>query len=801
MPTFHQGEVHPFTFVSQSPVPGVGTVAFLKPNGGKAEDANEFRFPLLKNWNKRPVPGFPVRLLPSQKNWTPEQLRKHKTFRVRIVKLNGKELELEQWDWENKDSFPRIDDSLRTRIENGVLEKKTSIIWTTAQEKAPDKQLCQEIMREIAALANAKGGNLFIGVRDDLREPPGIEEDLRYLRAERVLLRCRDGKVRPYGGRKPDDYDAYLRLILDAVKETLDPKAKAYWLVSPSLLSTSNGNTVCRIRVKPNRSDDPISLGKKIFRRHGSESSRWIEIEKDTPQYEEELQKWMCRTLPPPELDEEDRLYLTLWDNGEVSFRERQLSGATALARVVLPDEDREKRPLLVVYRDGTLRFLRTEQLLEKLFSKKGAILSDVIPLPADVFSVMLFEQGDLLFVEMVWQGDIFGFKLFDPWKLFEGCPTAFNETNRFLPPEEMSLSSTKRIEKGKNSPVFKYYSAAPGAEDFGKIVSENERGVSGMKMEALRREIDEWNEKVQSNDLESIPLSVEGSGADRILAIGRFSGKVRILSAKEGSSIGSDDVFVQIPEGVSDEARILLLGESHGLFCIRYADLLSSVEGEEYGGRPVSDFWYDLSFHHAEFRLKDIVLCDERDLLLAFVEETAYHKEDGCFNEDDDTERFPGELYDQWFAYPVSTLPMLDPNCLIPLEDGSDVASTADTSFTSPEMSFVPYGQMAREEESFSELIGFGVKRDVGTEDDAKTFLKTINKDDPRCPVPGFDHSVWVERAFRKLGSCQVFTGAIHEPNGVGPDYGDSFASLQCESIPSDEPRCGGVETPPRHD
>ena len=66
--------------------------------------------------------------------------------------------------------------------ESETLELKTSIVFPPNSGGQPDiAKQCKNILRELTALMNAEGGDLYIGVHDSTHAVTGIEKDYRYL--------------------------------------------------------------------------------------------------------------------------------------------------------------------------------------------------------------------------------------------------------------------------------------------------------------------------------------------------------------------------------------------------------------------------------------------------------------------------------------------------------------------------------------------------------------------------------------------------------------------------------------------
>ena len=135
--------------------------------------------------------------------------------------------------------------------ENEHIEFKETYAWNVRDDKE-DLDLRFEVIKAIAGFSNKTGGQVFIGIRDDL-SVPGIERDLRYL-----------------GGR-----DKLGQHIVNTVSRYLGRPIMAACSLS---YSEYHGNTVCIIKVP--KSKEPV------YFRYKDKQTFFIRIENTTREFE-----------------------------------------------------------------------------------------------------------------------------------------------------------------------------------------------------------------------------------------------------------------------------------------------------------------------------------------------------------------------------------------------------------------------------------------------------------------------------------------------------------------------------------
>lgn len=141
--------------------------------------------------------------------------------------------------------------------ENETMELKTSIVFPPDGDGEPDidKQL-YNILKELTAFMNTKGGLLYIGVQDKTKKVIGIDGDLKHLN---------DGEDE-YAGSYHESLDHYELKIRNTIDKHCPSVANSLIDIKFPVLE---GKTYCKITIKPAKR--PIFLcGRQLWIRQGN---------------------------------------------------------------------------------------------------------------------------------------------------------------------------------------------------------------------------------------------------------------------------------------------------------------------------------------------------------------------------------------------------------------------------------------------------------------------------------------------------------------------------------------------------
>ncbi len=303
-----------------------------------------------------------------------------------------------------------FDDATAKMGEGFHVEMKSSIVFDQDTSKVDlEKQLALNIMKEIAAFANAKGGYLYIGITNK-GEVVGVEKDLTHL----------NNGIKGLSYRYRNDYDSYERIIMDVAHRRLQPNIDR--LLRIRALRTISGKIVYRIYVRPCRDVNPVYyhfLGNNRLFVRGAASQVVEYTGGQIDEYLENERPNNLSELPPPETDLEDGLYFSLLDDGILSLRERKGEGQTILKRVFVPDGANIKGRLLFVFNDGTLQFIDPNRILSEIQANKGYSTTRINN-PARTIGAFFYQGNAFVLVTTVWQDSLDGFKCFPPEELFK---------------------------------------------------------------------------------------------------------------------------------------------------------------------------------------------------------------------------------------------------------------------------------------------------------------------------------------------------------------------------------------------
>lgn len=153
---------------------------------------------------------------------------------------------------EDLDSEPEEEkydlESLIKRGENYRIEFKETFLWDVHREQ-PNKDLKEEVAKEVCAFANSEGGTLIIGVEDDGKQVKGIDRDLN------VIQKGKDG------------FELQLNQVIS------DKLGDKFGSIYTKLdFEEIDGKTVCVVSVEA--SSDPVYFGDEedFYVRQGSSS-------------------------------------------------------------------------------------------------------------------------------------------------------------------------------------------------------------------------------------------------------------------------------------------------------------------------------------------------------------------------------------------------------------------------------------------------------------------------------------------------------------------------------------------------
>lgn len=142
--------------------------------------------------------------------------------------------------------------------ENDTVEFKSSLAFPpdTNGEANIEKQLFN-ILKELTAFMNTKGGTLFIGIHDKTKKVIGIEEDFEHLN---------DGEEDEYAGSYKKDTDGYELKIRNTIDRLCPALANSLTTIE---FPTIEGKTYCKITTT--KAQRPIFLaGNQLYVRQGN---------------------------------------------------------------------------------------------------------------------------------------------------------------------------------------------------------------------------------------------------------------------------------------------------------------------------------------------------------------------------------------------------------------------------------------------------------------------------------------------------------------------------------------------------
>ena len=141
--------------------------------------------------------------------------------------------------------------------ENQTLELKTSIAFPPGEGKAIIGKQLYNILKELTAFMNTKGGTLYIGVHDKSKKVVGIDGDYKFLN---------DDEEDDFNGTYKEDKDGYELKIRNTIDRLCPSLANSLMDIK---FETLEKQTYCKIEVQPARR--PIFLsGTQLYIRQGN---------------------------------------------------------------------------------------------------------------------------------------------------------------------------------------------------------------------------------------------------------------------------------------------------------------------------------------------------------------------------------------------------------------------------------------------------------------------------------------------------------------------------------------------------
>ena len=421
--------------------------------------------------------------MPLPTTWKREDVKRGLVTRCRIQQFRGRFinvcLDASSADKVDHPEWGYFDDYVSKQSEGAELEKKTSIVFdpSTGRPDIP-RQLGFTIMKEIASFANQRGGFIYFGIHDSDQINPvrGIQGDFDYIEKWGKLTN------QHYGA----DVDGYTRAIQDTAKEKLGSGILGLLDFDPLL--TVQGLVVLRLYIKPCRGSTPVWYeNEQLFVREGPRCD-----EKRGAVKTDFLRAWgdHLAKLPPPETDSKDALYFSILDDGSISLRERKRPDNKITHRVYVTKGVTIPGHLLLVFDNGTLVFLDPNQILKEIKENDGYSRYR-IPKGIRIVTAFYHVEPVYLLALVVWQGELDGFKLFDPEGLFnEGIIPG--EPRRFLVQEEMEFRECFAIRQGREMDSF---------EAFHPILRRTEKEFWGFFKDSTRPDVSDFGHLVQDVD------------------------------------------------------------------------------------------------------------------------------------------------------------------------------------------------------------------------------------------------------------------------------------------------------------
>ena len=470
-PEFSVGSICEFT-VSRPKISGSTTYLILEKDGTTKVGRSTY-------WEYR------TKAKPSQCGKTPDQINADGPIYCKVDKIETKEdgckvPRLVQMKPQNPSEWTPplepFDDIVAKMEEDEATEKKTSLVFVAGGDGQPnaEEQLGNRIMKVVAGMMNQHGGWLYVGVHDKNGSVTGIDNDLPHMKL------TIQGTIRQYNG-----YDGWVRMFQDCVKDRLGQYA--FSRIVPILRRASNGAVIGCFRIMPCRNQTgPVFLNdsNKLFVRFGSETA-----EMSFGSRKRFVSQWAdhLASLPPPETDSPEDLYLSVWDTGDIAYREKHRTGSSAVKRIPIPtdtftNEEADDKLLCFVYGDATISIVALASIKKDIQRGRG-IATGAVGEPTSIIGAFCTEPDSFVYVKTRWQREVDGFKVFRLSSIPANEPG--HESARFRMLDNTGLELTEahaitgndietfvkthgKLTRTRNSSSLKFTN--PGPADFGYL-------------------------------------------------------------------------------------------------------------------------------------------------------------------------------------------------------------------------------------------------------------------------------------------------------------------------------------------
>ena len=323
------------------------------------------------------------------------------------AKISAKELQ----------TLEQIEDNTLGR-ENEQLEYKSSFVFTADSAQNIDKQLGMEIMQQLAAFMNAKGGMVCLGYQDD-GSICGINNDIQYL----------NSSTEDEYSYKPT-LDGIELKIRNTIYKKLGGFANS--MVSITFRKSTAGSLVCHLIAQP--SSKPIYLnGTALYKRSGNMCQRlkgdeitffiWDHLDqmkqsavsaattailppaqiKDAETVEvkqDEKDKEIAFTPVQPAINEKILQYITLYKDGTATRQRTEQTSDDVLFNIPFTAKCRnQKARLLFCYDNGCVNVLNPQKVATEKLKKPGYPYRNGFNKDAALLSVFTCSKDDYLVI------------------------------------------------------------------------------------------------------------------------------------------------------------------------------------------------------------------------------------------------------------------------------------------------------------------------------------------------------------------------------------------------------------------
>lgn len=311
-------------------------------------------------------------------------------------------------------TLEQIEDNTLGR-ENDQLEYKSSFVYTASGEQNIDSQLGREIMQQLAAFMNAKGGMVCLGYRDD-GSICGINNDIQYLNSsaedEYTYKLTLDGielKIRNTIGRKLGGFANSQVTVTFRKNEkgllvchlTAHPSAKPIFLNSTALYKRS-GNMCQHLK------GDEITFfvldhltqimqnAKLAFTAPAASAAP----DKTTEVKPEDKDKEIVIMPSPTVKDEKILQYITLYKDGTVSRQKVEQNASDVLYNIPFTASCKNKGArLLLCYDNGCVNVLNPGEVASGKLKTENKHYSNGFNTNAALLSVFTCSKEDYLVI------------------------------------------------------------------------------------------------------------------------------------------------------------------------------------------------------------------------------------------------------------------------------------------------------------------------------------------------------------------------------------------------------------------